>query len=92
MAQKRRFHLLETRSARLKLPIAKNPVFVKVTAGVSLGYRRNQSAGPWIVALALPKGKRWTKSFAVADDFETANGTAILDFWQAQEHAQDVMR
>jgi integrase len=28
----------------------------------------------------------------VADDFETANGTAILDFWQAQDRARTMAR
>jgi len=36
---------LETRSARLKLPIAKKPLFVKIGHGVGLGYRRNRTAG-----------------------------------------------
>ena len=79
---------LESRSARLKLPVAKKPVFTRIGTGVGLGYRRNQTAGAWIVRVADGKGANWTKAFAAADDFEEADGGAILNFWQAQDRAR----
>ena len=32
---------IETKTARSKLPVSKNPVFFRLGQGVSIGYRRN---------------------------------------------------
>jgi len=84
--------MLENRSARLRLPVAKKPVFVKIGPGLSLGYRRNQSSGTWVARVADGEGGNWTKAVGTADDFEGADGTAVLDFWQAQEKARAIGR
>ena len=88
MARHTRASNLESRSARLKLPVAKKPVFTKISDGVGLGYRRNRTAGTWIVRAANGRGANWTKAFARADDFEEANGGTTLNFWQAQDRAR----
>ena len=75
---------LETRAGRLRLPIARKPRFVKVAAGIGLGYRRNHTAGTWVVRVADGRGANWTKAIGVADDFGEADGVAVLDYWQAQ--------
>jgi hypothetical protein len=41
MARSIRSSTLETRSARLRLPISKVPVFVKIGPKIGLGYHRN---------------------------------------------------
>src|SRR5689334_16549233 len=61
---------LETRSARLRLPVAKKPVFVKIAASIGLGYRRNQTAGTWVVRVADGRGGNWTKAIGIADDLD----------------------
>ena len=76
----------------MKLPVAKKPVFVKVGPGVSLGYRRNRTAGTWVARVADGKGGNWTKGIANADDFEEASGTSLLNFWQAQDRANTLAR
>ena len=53
MARKIRSTELETRTNRLKLPIAKKPAFVRIGPGISLGYRRNNTAGYMGVARLL---------------------------------------
>ena len=88
MARHIRAFNLETRSARLKLPVAKKPVFARIGDGVGLGYRRNRTAGVWVVRVADGRGANWTKAFATADDIEEANDGAILNFWQAQDRAR----
>ena len=88
MARSTRFAKLETRAVRLKLPVAKKPVFVKVGPRIGLGYRRNQTAGTWVARVADGKGGNWTKAIGNADDFDEANGSAVLDFWQAQDKAR----
>ena len=88
MARNIRSSTLETRASRLRLPVARKPIFVKVASGVGLGYRRNRTAGTWVARVADGKGANWTKALGNADDFEAANGGSVLDFWQAQERAR----
>ena len=84
---------LETRAARLKLPVAKKPVFAKVGPGIGLGYRRTKTAGTWVLRVADGRGGNWTKAFATADDLvDEADGNMILDFWQAQDRARAIAR
>jgi integrase len=92
MARKIHSESLETRTARLKLPVAKKPAFVRASPGIGLGYRRNRLAGTWVVRGADGKGGNWTRAFAAADDFEDANGNTVLDYWQAQEQARAIAR
>ena len=56
MARSIRSNALENRTGRLKLPVAKKPVFVRIGAGLSLGYRRNQTVGTWVLKVADGKG------------------------------------
>jgi integrase len=79
---------LETRTSRLNEPIAKKPIFVKIGPGVGLGYRRNRTAGTWVVRVADGRGANWTEAIGFADDFDDANGATILDYWQAQDKAR----
>jgi hypothetical protein len=88
MARSIRSATLETRTTRLRLAVARKPVFVKIGPRVGLGYRRNQTAGTWVVRVADGRGGNWTKAIGAADDFDVADGSAFLDFWQAQEKAR----
>jgi integrase len=92
MARSTRSVQLETRSNRLKLPIARKPVFVRIGPKIGLGYRRNQTAGTWVARVADGRGGNWTKAIGAADDFEDADGNQVLDFWQAQEKARALGR
>src|SRR3954451_14292772 len=92
MARSTRSTQLETRSARLKLPVARKPVFVRIGPKIGLGYRRNQTAGTWVARVADGRGGNWTKAIGLADDFEDADRNQVLDFWQAQEKARALGR
>jgi integrase len=92
MARSIRAPKLETRTSRLKLPARWKPYTVRVGDGVRLGYRRKATAGSWSVIAADGKGGNWLKAFAAADDFESANGDTVLDFWQAQARARVLAR
>jgi len=92
VARSARAAKLETRAARLKLPVAKKPVFAKIGPRVGLGYRRNQTAGTWVLRVADGKGGNWTKAIGNADDYEEADGNNTLDFWQAQDRARAIAR
>ncbi len=90
MARKVRATGFETRTARLKRPVAKKPEFVRIGPGVSLGYRRNATAGTWVARVADGKGGNWTKGIGSADDYDDADGSTVLDYWQAQDRAKQV--
>jgi hypothetical protein len=44
--------------------------------------------------MRVADGKRgnWLRSFGSADDFNEADGTEVLDFWQAQDKARSLAR
>jgi integrase len=92
MARSVRKASLETRTARLKLPVARKPLFIRIGPGLSLGYRRNQVAGTWVLRIADGKGGAITRAIGTADDLTEADGATVLNFWQAQEKAQSVAR
>jgi integrase len=92
MARKVRGNELENRTRRLKLPISKKPVFVRVGEGLSVGYRRNLTAGTWVLRIANGQGGATTTAVGHADDFDEADGINFLTFWQAQEKAKLVAR
>jgi integrase len=80
---------------RRKLAIAKKPVWVRISPGIHLGYRRNEAAGSWSVRSTLAgsgKGKEWIKRIGLADDLEKADGRSVLSFWQALDAARQLAR
>jgi integrase len=92
VARSIRSSALENRTQRLKLAPRWKPYTVRVAPGVRLGYRRREVGGGWSVIAADGKGGNWLKAFAHADDYETANGETVLDFWQAQDRARVLAR
>jgi integrase len=76
------------KTPRLKAAVRKKPYFLQVTPGVSLGYRRNQGPGAWLVRVADGKAGNWTKGFAIADDAEKANNDTVMDYAQALVRAR----
>ena len=53
---------LDSRNARLRLEQSKKPRFVSVGQGLSLGYRRNRTAGTWVFRKADGGGGMQTKA------------------------------
>ncbi|HEY2758363.1 MAG TPA: site-specific integrase, partial [Pseudolabrys sp.] len=71
MACKARHSSLETRTARLKLAVARKPYNgPKLSRGVHLLYRRNKTNGTWVLKASNGHGAYWTKAIAEADDFD----------------------
>src|SRR5262245_53847946 len=63
MARRPRAARLETRTARLKLPVRRKPHdFTTISPGIALGYSRCASAGRWVVKVADGHGGHWTKA------------------------------
>ncbi len=92
MARKVRNSVLESRSNRLKLNVGKKPTFVRIGPGLSLGYRRNQTTGTWVLRVADGRGGSRTAAIGFADDHDEADGHQFLDYWQAQERAKITAR
>ena len=65
-----RIGALEGRSAWSSCLKQGKPYWIRIDRGLSLGYRRIETAGPWIVRKATGDGGNWIKNFAHADDFE----------------------
>jgi integrase len=80
---------LDTRTARLRLPVRKKSYTNRVGVGIRLAYRRNEGPGTWSV---LGGGGAWLKRIGIADDLEPADGINILDHWQATERARELAR
>ncbi len=89
MAPRIRSYSLENRTQRLRLPVRRKSYSVQIAVrpAVRLAYRRNLSSGTWSV---MAEG--WMKAFATADDFEDANGTDILTYYQATDRARQLAR
>src|SRR3954464_6677586 len=93
MARKVSFGALESRSARLRLKIRRRPYAgPSLARGISLMYRRNKNNGTWVLKSSNGQGAYWTKGFALADDFEDADGNNVLTFFQAQDAAKRLAR
>jgi integrase len=93
MARKVSFSALESRSARLRSKIRRRPYSgPSLARGVSLMYRRNKTNGTWVLKVSDGHGAYWTKGFALADDFEDADGKNVLTFYDAQDAAKKLAR
>ncbi len=80
---------VESRTARLKLPITSNPHWVSLAPGLGLGYRRNSTAGTWVVRIIKPGQRRYAvRNIGIADDYADANDIDVLTYWQAQAKAR----
>src|SRR6476660_873640 len=94
MARKVSFSAMESRSARLnKFTIRRRPYSgPSLARGISLMYRRNKTNGTWVLKVSDGHGAYWTKSFALADDFEDADARNVLTFHEAQDAAKKLAR
>ena len=93
MARKVSFSALESRSARLQLKIRRRPYSgPSLARGIALLYRRNKTNGTWVLKVSDGHGAYWTKGFALADDFEDADGKSVLTFHEAQDAAKKLAR
>ena len=93
MPRKTRDERLETRTARLRLPIRREPYWKGIQEGRAIGYRRigGQRSGTWTARFYDPKtaNKRQFQSLGSADDYLDADGVETLTFSQAQEKAAE---
>lgn len=92
MPRKVKARELDSREARLKLKPRGMPYYRSLDKKLHLGYRRLRGkAGTWWARHYLGGQDYDVESIGVADDLTDADGTEILDFWQAQETARGRM-
>jgi integrase len=100
MSRKVRDANLETRTARHRLAVRKEPFYRLIEPGLFMGYRRLANApGTWLVRRLnsnAASGSPYTRTNittadgrpVIADDFSDANGETIMSFAQAQQRAK----
>src|SRR5215831_9731102 len=89
MTRSQRSSKLETRTARLKLPPGRRE-FLTIGKGLAIAYRRTEDGyGTW-QARVWDGGRYSYRNVGRADDYQDANGTDVLDFYQAQGKAREV--
>jgi hypothetical protein len=80
---------IESRTNRLALPRRRALYgLTRIAPGIHLGYRRTTSAGTWVLRAANGEGGEWQTRIGIADDYETADGEHVLDYWQAADKAR----
>jgi integrase len=80
---------LGSRTARRSLRVFPRPVWVHLSGGRSLGYRKNSGkrGGVWCARFKAGRFRREAK-LAWADDIHDADGVSVLDYEQAVEKAR----
>ncbi|QND55666.1 tyrosine-type recombinase/integrase [Mesorhizobium huakuii] len=88
MAKRVRDAQLESRTARAKLAQRGKPYYKAIGAGLHVGYRKGKTGGVWVARVYIGDQDYQVQKIGVADDARDADGTAVLDFWQAQAAAR----
>jgi integrase len=88
MARTLRDAKLDTRSARSKLTIRREPYWRSISEGIAIGYRKGAKGGTWIARhYSAEQGRRY-QSIGTADDVAEADGEHVLSFAQSQDRAR----
>jgi integrase len=83
----------ETPTARVRLSPRKKPYSgPKLARGIQLLYRRNKTAGTWIVKYATGAGAYRERGFASSDDYEASDHKAVLSYYEACDAAKKIAR
>jgi integrase len=83
---------LETRTARLRLPIRGEPYWRGLEKGFALGYRRRSNGGTWLGRRRQADGSYIESRVGTTDDFQDADDVSILEYAQAQRAAREWWR
>jgi len=85
MARTIRNGKLDTRSARTRLTLRREPYWTVVSEGCALGYRRGAKGGTWIGRFRDETGRQHYEALGAADDARDQDGLSVFSFAQAQE-------
>jgi hypothetical protein len=88
MARTIRNGKLDTRSARSRLTLRREPYWTVVSEGCALGYRRGAKGGTWIGRFRDESGRQHYEALGAADDARDPDGLSVFSFAQAQEKSR----
>src|SRR5438552_2140562 len=89
MARSVRNAKLDTRSARARCEVRREPYWTKLSPGCFVGYRRTAGGvGTWIARFRDEEGRQHYEALGAADDSVAANGSSVLTFIEAQDRAR----
>jgi integrase len=92
MPRKVKHRELDSREQRSKLKPRGMPYYGALDKKLHLGYRRLKGkAGTWWARHYVGERQYDVESIGIADDLTAADGTEILDYWQAQAKARERM-
>jgi integrase len=81
---------LDSPAARAMLKYSGKPYWRAIDIGLHLGYRKGLNGGRWVLRRYLGDGNYAVETIAISDDHSPADGTSVLDFFQAQHRAREV--
>src|SRR3984893_11656072 len=81
---------LDSPAARAKLKHSGKPYWRAIDIGLHLGYRKGLNGGRWVLRRYLGDGNYAVETIAISDDHSPADGTSVLDFFQAQHRAREI--
>ena len=84
MARTIRNGKLDTRSARSRLTLRREPYWTVISEGCALGYRRGATGGTWIGRFRDDTGRQHYEALGAADDARDPDGLSVFSFAQAQ--------
>jgi len=76
---------LDTRSARAKLRVRREPYWRSISEGLAIGYRKGAKGGTWIARHYSSEHGRRFQALGTVDDVADSDGEHVLSFAQAQE-------
>jgi integrase len=85
MARTLRDAKLDTRGARAKLRLRREPYWRSLSEGLAIGFRKGAKGGTWIARHYSPEHGRRFLALGTADDVVNADAEHVLSFGQAQE-------
>ena len=88
MARTIRNGKLDTRSARSRLTVRREPYWTVISEGCALGYRRGANGGTWIGRFRDETGRQHYEALGAADDARDPDGLSVFSFAQAQEKSR----
>jgi len=90
---------LDTRAARGRLMPRGKPYYSKIEEGLHIGYRKPRGrkgkpavSGKWVLRRYVGGQAYVVETIGIADDFDDADGHAILNFSQAQAKARGIFK
>lgn len=88
MARSVRDTKLESRAARQKLAVRKEPYWKCIGQGLHIGYYRGSKSGAWYARFRGDQKKYVWEVLAQSDDVMDSDGIKTLSFFEAQEKAR----